>query len=152
MAAHPERVLRLVEPEALPYERIPWASETVRERLSALSALVRWPERDEAPPIVVASARALIRRTMPRREFSLSVRTIRTGQRLSLSQVLATWVGLGYEVVSVVQDPGTFSRRGGILDVYPADATYPVRIELFGDQVDGMRRFRAGYRGARPRV
>ena len=148
----PERVLRLAEPEALPYERIPWAAETVRERLSALSALVRWAEGDEAPPIVVASARALIQRTMPRREFSLSVRTIRIGQRLSLSQVLATWVGLGYEVTSVVQDPGTFSRRGGILDVFPADAPYPVRIELFGDEVDSMRLFEPATQRSTERV
>lgn len=112
---HPERVLRFAEPEALPYERIPWAAETVRERLGALSSLVRWQQGDDRAPVVVTSARALMQRTLPRREFALNVRRLQVGQRLVLSRVLGAWLELGYEMVSVVESPGSFSRRGGIV-------------------------------------
>jgi transcription-repair coupling factor (superfamily II helicase) len=137
----PERVVRFAEPEALPYERIPWAAETVRERLGALSALLRWQEGDAQAPVVVTSARALMQRTLPRREFALSVRTLKVGQQVALTRVLGSWLELGYEMVSVVESPGMFSRRGGIIDVYPADAASPVRIELFGDEIDSLRAF-----------
>ena len=79
--------------------------------------------------------------TVPRREYVVGVRSLRVGQRLALTRMLASWMELGYDVTSVVEEPGTFSRRGGILDIFPADALYPVRIELFGDEVDSLRVF-----------
>ncbi len=139
----PDRVLRFSEPEALPYERIPWSADTVRERLNVLSALAsRHPVgRSDHAPLIVTSARALMQRTLPRREYVLGVRKLQVGQRLMLTRLLSSWIVLGYQVTSVVEEPGTFSRRGGMLDIYPADALYPVRIELFGDEVDSLRTF-----------
>lgn len=137
----PSQVLRFAEPEALPYERIPWSAETVRERLGVLSTLARWQEQEGPPPIVVASARALMQPTLPRREFVLGIRSITVGHQVPLLRLLSLWIEAGYEMTSVVEEPGTFSRRGGIVDVFPADATYPVRIELFGDEVDSIRAF-----------
>jgi transcription-repair coupling factor (superfamily II helicase) len=138
---HPESVLRFSEPEALPYERIPWSAETVQERLRALAALTQWRESDKSAPVIVASARALVQRTLPRREFVLGTRTLRVGQRLPLSRTLFSWIEFGYEMTSVVEEPGTFSRRGGLIDVYPSSAPAPVRIELFGDEIDSLRTF-----------
>ena len=138
---HPERVLSFSEPGALPYERIPWSTEVVRERLAVLSALTGWEEGDESPPVVLTSGRALMQWTVPRREFVLGTRTLRVGQRLSLTGLLSSWLELGYEVSSVVEEPGTFGRRGGIIDVFPSNAPSPVRIELFGDEIDSLRIF-----------
>jgi len=57
-------------------------------------------------------------------------------------QKTAAWLlSLGYEPVPEVSEPGTFSRRGGIIDVYPASATEPARIELFGDDIESIRSF-----------
>ena len=57
-------------------------------------------------------------------------------------ETLITWlVEGGYTRTEVVELPGEFSRRGGILDVYPADADSPVRLEFFGDVIDSIRRF-----------
>ncbi|MBN1641919.1 MAG: transcription-repair coupling factor [Anaerolineae bacterium] len=137
----PASVYRFAEPEALPYERIPWAAETVRERIGALYALVAWRPGQAHPPLVVTSARALMQRTLPRREFELGMRVLHTGQRIALARLLGTWLELGYEMVSVVETPGTFSRRGGIVDVFPTHADLPVRIELFGDELDSLRAF-----------
>jgi len=55
--------------------------------------------------------------------------------------MMALWLELGYEMVSVVEEPGSFSRRGGIVDIFPADAVEPARIELFGDEIDSLRAF-----------
>jgi transcription-repair coupling factor (superfamily II helicase) len=138
-----DRVFRFAEPEALPYERIPWSSDTVRERLSVLSTLAGWAADggDRGGALIVASARALMQPTIPRRQYVVGVRPLRVGQRLALTRLLSSWLELGYEVTSVVEEPGTFSRRGGILDIYPSDVLYPVRIELFGDEVDSLRVF-----------
>jgi hypothetical protein len=69
-------VYHFAEPDALPYERIPWSSATRQKRLTALAAL---QNRSAAPPIIVASARALMQKTLPARELRLALRTIKVG-------------------------------------------------------------------------
>ena len=135
-SATPEGVLRFPEPDALPYERVPWAMETVGERLATLAALSTIPY-----PLVVTSARALMHKTIPLEEFKGSTHTLRAGQTISLQKMLAHWYALGYRPESVVEEPGTFSRRGGIIDVFPPGMSWPVRIELFGDQIESLRTF-----------
>jgi len=138
----PSRVQLFADPDALPYERIPWSRETRQQRLTTLAALLRSPEAGQQDaPIIVASARALIQKTLPPRELRLATRPLRRGQMVVLSKLLGRWVGLGYQSVSVVEEPGSFSRRGGIVDIYPPNLEWPVRLELFGDEVDSLRTF-----------
>jgi len=148
-SATPEGVLRFPEPDALPYERVPWAMETIGERLATLAVLAGWQGIREEPgppsslpaPLVVTSARALMHKTIPLKEFKVGVHTLRAGQIISLQKTLAHWYALGYRPESVVEEPGTFSRRGGIIDVFPPGGPWPVRIELFGDQIESLRTF-----------
>jgi len=126
------------EPDALPYERIHWSSVTRQRRLTALAALQR---RSGPPPILVTSARALIQKTLPARELRLALRTIKVGSAVRLEQLATTWVQTGYNPVEVVEEPGTFARRGGIVDIWPPNLPTPVRIDLFGDEVDSLRLF-----------
>jgi transcription-repair coupling factor (superfamily II helicase) len=70
-----------------------------------------------------------------------STRVLRVGQIIDLEKLTDTWLGIGYEEVSVVEAAGQFSRRGGIIDIFPIATTYPVRIELFGDEIETMRTF-----------
>lgn len=169
-------VHNFADPDALPYERIPWAPETRQRRLEALVSLLTWEGSSEAAnqrigesandavrkrsadrpqyasgpqiacstrhaPIVVASARALIQTTLPVRELRAALRPIRQGQPFDLQRTLAGWVGLGYEAATVVDLPGQFSRRGGIIDIWPPNQRKPLRIELFGDEIDSLRLF-----------
>jgi transcription-repair coupling factor (superfamily II helicase) len=152
------RVYLFADPDALPYERIPWSRDTRQQRLKALAALAMPPAAsahrppamgDDAvtsslplvPPIVVAGARALMQKTLPPRELRLSVRPLQRGQLIDLQRLLARWLGLGYVPVSIVEEPGTFNRRGGIVDIFPPNLDWPVRLELFGDQLDSLRTF-----------
>src|SRR5699024_11259113 len=64
-------------------------------------------------------------------------------KEIDLDTYLSSLVDMGYERVSMVTAPGEFSRRGGIIDIYPVTETHPVRIELFDDEVDSIRFFDA---------
>ena len=143
--ATPDRLLRFPEPSTLFYERAPWPREVVAERLQVLSRLTSTlPEianLREGSPIIVASARALMFRTLPPRAFRLGTRAVKKGQTINLDQLLEAWVGFGYESVSTVLSPGEFSRRGGIVDVFPPALARPLRIEFFGDEIESLRSF-----------
>ncbi len=148
-------VLPFPEPDPLPYERVPWTRETVTDRLTALAALLRWEKGEDPlasrPPLVVASARALMHKTLPVREFRMGLRQYHRGQEIDLQRMVSSWVAHGYRPETVVEEPGTFSRRGGLIDVFPPNIlnfdgsgpgmSMPVRIELFGDEIDSLRVF-----------
>lgn len=139
----PERVYRFAEPTPMFYDRLPWDKTVVRDRLETLQALL-FADDSDTPPIVIASARALMQRTMPVNEFRNRSARLEVGQRQAVDTLLSEWVSLGYEPVTMVIEPGTFSRRGGILDVFPVASRYPVRIEFFDDEIDTLRTFDPG--------
>ena len=131
-------IYQFADPDALPYERIHWSSVTRQRRLTALAALQR---RSAPPPILVTSARALIQKTLPARELRLALRTLKVGSVVRLDQLATAWAQTGYNPAEVVEEPGTFARRGGIVDIWPPNLPTPVRIDLFGDEVDSLRLF-----------
>jgi transcription-repair coupling factor (superfamily II helicase) len=131
-------VYLFADPDALPYERIAWSSTTRQRRLTALAAL---QSRTGPAPLVVASARALLQKTLPARELRMALRTFRVGGVLRLEQLAATWVQTGYNPADIVEEPGVFARRGGIVDIWPPNLPTPVRIDLFGDEVESLRLF-----------
>ncbi len=140
-SARPESVLLFPEPNALPYEHIAWAIETIQQRVRVLATLLRPQEQSILPPLIITSARALMQKTIPVSEFQAGVHTLQQGQSIPLEKMLAHWVSLGYEPASLVEQPGTFSRRGGIIDVFPPHSAQPVRIELFGNEIESLRLF-----------
>ncbi len=133
------RVYLFADPEPLPYEHLAWSRDTRRERLAALAALAR--RRERKAPIIVASSRALMWYTIPPREMRLSVRTFRVGDAIPMHVLIDLLLSFGYTPTSVVDAPGTFSRRGGILDVFPTGSRWPVRVDFFGDEIDSFRYF-----------
>ncbi|HEX6384453.1 MAG TPA: transcription-repair coupling factor [Anaerolineae bacterium] len=136
---------RFPEPTPLPYDRGPWSERTRMGRLEVLSRLMagQHPQvpAGDVPPLIVTSARAFLQKTLPKRQFLTTTRVLRVGQIIDLEELTANWLEIGYEPVSVVEAVGQFSRRGGIIDIYPAAAPLPVRIELFGDEIETMRYF-----------
>ncbi|MBI3979895.1 MAG: transcription-repair coupling factor [Chloroflexi bacterium] len=129
-------VLLFPEPDALPYEPLPSDPLTVQQRMRALVALAAGD-----PVVVVACGQALMQRTFGAAQLRASIHRLRRGQRVDLNRLLARWVDLGYRAEPLVDLPGTFSRRGGILDIYPPTAEWPVRIELFDDEIESLRAF-----------
>lgn len=137
---------RFAEPSTIFYERAPWSMSAIHNRLAALNALIPPVAVSDArpPSLVVASAYAVMQKTLPVREFRAHTRLLKVGGRAEPESLLRTWLQIGYTPASIVVEPGTFSRRGGIVDVYPVAAQMPVRIEFFGDEIESLRLFHPG--------
>jgi transcription-repair coupling factor (superfamily II helicase) len=133
------------EPNPLFYEKSAWGKGTRRDRLAALTLLARTlipgAPALEKPLIMVAPIRAIMTRTIPRRDFLKNTRTLNIGEHLTPEKLTRQWVNIGYEYANIVVQSGQFSRRGGILDIWPPGENQPVRIEFFGDEIDTMRAF-----------
>lgn len=137
LAEHPNDVLYLPDRDALPYERLISDAETISQRMNALICMA---ER-ERNVIVVCSARALTQPVIPPRELSASLYDLKPGQEVDLTLLLEHLYNLGYEPVAEVEEPGQFSHRGGIVDLFPPILPRPVRIEFFGDEIESIRTF-----------
>ncbi len=133
-----DAVLRIPADAVLPYDDLSPDRGIELERLSALSRLHLAPERS---PIVVVSARGLARRQLPRRVFESGSDLLGPGVEIAREALAEKLVLLGFSRVPLVEDPGTFAVRGGIVDLWsPADPA-PVRLEFFGDEVESCRSF-----------
>ena len=90
---------------------------------------------------MVTSIQALLQ-PVPRREVLVRMsRRISVGDNVAIEELAAWLLERGMMRAEVVEVPGEFSLRGGIFDVFPTDATDPVRIEFFGDEVESIRPF-----------
>ncbi len=133
------------EPNPLFYENAAWGATIRRERLQALTALavyhLPFAESPSRPPILVTSTRALMTRTLPRRDFLKASRRLRLGEAISPRRLLDEWVQMGYQAADTVLEPGQFSHRGGLLDIWPPCESHPLRLDFFGDEIESLRRF-----------
>ena len=133
------------EPNPLFYENAIWGSATRRERLQTLTALsayhLPFVEKPSTPPVIVTTIRALMTRTLPRRDFLKACKLLKAGLNIPPGSLLEDWVSTGYQPADTVLEPGQFSHRGGLLDIWPQSEPHPVRLEFFGDEIDTLRRF-----------
>ena len=136
------------EPNPLFYEDAAWGTTTRRERLQTLTALAAYhlpfAQKPALPPIIVTSARALMTRTLPRRDFLKASKLLKVSQNISPNSLLEEWVRTGYQPSDTVLEPGQFSHRGGLFDIWPQSEPHPVRLDFFGDEIDTIRRFDPG--------
>ncbi len=96
---------------------------------------------DGCPQVIVTSIQALLQPVPSPEALARHSRTVQVGDEVD-GQRLAAWlVAAGFQRMPAVELPGEFSLRGGIFDVFALDWEWPVRIELFGDQVESIRRF-----------
>ncbi|HXG41723.1 MAG TPA: transcription-repair coupling factor [Dehalococcoidia bacterium] len=131
-----ESVLLFPDREALPYERLGPDLEAVAGRLRVLARL-----RQGRPVLVVASARALAQRTLTPSELAEASPVLRQGDRLEPERFLRSLLDWGYTLEPAAERPGHVARRGGIIDVFPPGQDLPLRIELWGNRIESLRRF-----------
>jgi transcription-repair coupling factor (superfamily II helicase) len=133
------------EPNPLFYEQAAWGVTTRRERLLTLTALAAYhlpsAQKPEVPPVFVTSARSLMTRTLPRRDFLKACRKLAAGQTVQPDSILHHLAGIGYQRTNTVLEPGQFSRRGGLLDLWTPAEKLPVRLDFFGDEIETIRKF-----------
>jgi transcription-repair coupling factor (superfamily II helicase) len=123
--------------ETLPFERVSPSVETMGRRLEVL-----WRLQDESrtPRIVVASMRALLQQLGPDTP-SVSPVIVRKGDTLDPDELLRALVNGGYRREELVEHRGEVAKRGAIIDVFPSTADAPIRIDLWGDEVDRLTTF-----------
>ena len=145
IAPHSERgtssdaVLILPAPDVLPFEGLSPHPEIQEQRAATLSKVAAG-----TAAVVIVPVAAAVLRLRPPEFYGELARTIRRGEPLDIEPLLQHLNTLGYNSSDVVEMPGEYALRGGILDVYPPEADRPLRIELFGDEVESIRKFDPG--------
>jgi transcription-repair coupling factor (superfamily II helicase) len=133
----PERViLTLPDWEVLPYDLFSPHPDIISERLRTLHQLPR-----TRGGCLIVAADALLQRLPPRQYVEGRTFELAVGDTLGLEAFRARLVESGYASVSQVSGPGEFAVRGSLLDVFPMGAEAPLRIDLFGDEIEAVRRF-----------
>ena len=124
------------EIETLPHEKINPDFNILQERIKVLNEM-----QSNNNNVVITSGISILRKLMPREYFTQNTLEIDMNTPLDLNEISTKLVQLGYDREKMVEQPGQFSIRGGILDIYTLVYDNPVRIELFGDEVDSIRLF-----------
>ena len=122
--------------DVLPHQRLSPHSE-----ISAQRAIGLWRLASGKASITIAPVAAALLRTETRDFYRQLALTLRAGEEVPFEEVIAHLERLGYERRDPVEMLGEYSVRGGILDVFPAESAKPVRLELFGDEIESIRRF-----------
>lgn len=134
---HARRITQLPARETAPYERQPRDADVVEARLAALDALAHGVLAYGAP-ILITDADAVTQATLP---AAAAATQIAPGQRFGRERLIAALEMTGYERRTLVVQPADYAVRGGIVDLWPPGDDAPVRIELFGEEIESLRRF-----------
>ena len=122
--------------DLLPYEYLSPQKEIVGERMKTLLELSQ-----RKSSLVVTSLEPCLQLLIPQEELKRSILKFDLKDIIDLEIVRNCLVSSGYEHVEIVEDRGEFSVRGGIIDLFPSNHSDPFRIELFGDEIESLRRF-----------
>ena len=135
-ACDPDSIVALPARDVLPFQNLSPHPELQEERATAL-----WKIATGKAVIVVTPIAATAIRQRSADYYADLARTLRRGESFDVDNLLGHLNTVGYAAADVVEMPGQYAIRGGILDVYSPEAERPVRIEFFGDEVDSIRRF-----------
>jgi len=135
-AIDPERVVRFPAHDVLPFENLSPHPDVQEQRAAAL-----WKLATGAVSILIAPAEAAALKLFDRDYYGSLALTLRRGEEVDVEVLTAHLASVGYTQMDLVEMPGQFTRRGGILDVYSPESDRPIRIEFFGDEIDTIRKF-----------
>lgn len=110
-------------------------------RLRVLQDMQKPHAPGQPPRVIIAPMVAVLQSVPARAELAEKGRTIAIGEVIDVEELAGWLIERGYKRLEAVEYPGEFAWRGGILDIFPPDRADPVRIELFGDEVESLRVF-----------
>ncbi|PQJ35008.1 transcription-repair coupling factor [Salinibacter sp. 10B] len=132
-----EDILRVPATRKTPYDPEQMSDSTpLIERADALQRLA-----EGFTGLLVTSVDAVGELVPPPEAVQNETLTVETGEEISMDALVERLVDQGFSPVEFVDEPGQLARRGGILDVFPYAGSYPVRVDFFGDEIDGLREF-----------
>ncbi|HLI11404.1 MAG TPA: transcription-repair coupling factor [Alphaproteobacteria bacterium] len=133
-------VLLLPAWDCLPYDRVSPAGPVVSQRIDTLTRLARAP-RPGIGRVVVTTVSALLQKVPPREVFRDAIFEVKAGGAFSREAFGRLVARNGYRRAETVREPGEYAVRGGIVDIFPPGTAEPMRLDLFGDEVERIRGF-----------
>ena len=124
-------------PDALPYEQLPVDLEAGVRRVQALHQMRSTSGRK----VWVTAVTGLMQFITPPDLLRSMTMSLKVGSRFLVDSLHDWATRVGYETSPLVQEQGAIARRGGIVDIFPPGADYPVRLDFFGDEIESIRRF-----------
>jgi transcription-repair coupling factor (superfamily II helicase) len=135
-AVDPAEVVRMPAHDVLPFENLSPHPDVQEQRASAL-----WKLATGAVSILIAPVEAAALKLFDRDYYAGLAVTLKRGEEVDVEVLTGHLASVGYTQLDLVEMPGQFTRRGGILDVYSPETDRPVRIEFFGDEIETIRKF-----------
>lgn len=128
--------------DCLPYDRVSPSNDLMAQRMATLHDLTIWERQKERHPrILLTTVNAITQKVPPRDLFKKASFHAKTGDDLDIQKLQDFLERCGYLRTDTVRDSGEYSIRGGIIDVFPAGYARPFRLDLFGDQIETIKRF-----------
>ena len=135
-AIEPARVVRFPAHDVLPFENLSPHPDVQEQRAAAL-----WKLATGAVDILIAPVESAALKLFDLQYYAGLAVTLKRGEEVDSEVLTAHLASVGYTPMDLVEMPGQFTRRGGILDVYSPEADRPLRIEFFGDEIETIRKF-----------
>ncbi len=135
-AVDPTRVVRFPAHDVLPFENLSPHPDVQEQRAAAL-----WKLSTGAVDILIAPVESAAMKLFDLNYYAGLAVTLKRSEEVDIEVLTAHLASVGYSQTDLVEMPGQFTRRGGILDIFSPDADRPVRIELFGDEIETIRKF-----------
>ena len=126
--------------DCLPYDRVSPNPEISAQRMASLAWLVT-QDQTTGPFIVLTTVGAATQKLPALEVIKTTSFRVDVGTRINESKLKAFLNNMGFSPVTTVREPGEYALRGGIVDIFPPGDTGPVRLDFFGDVLDGARRF-----------
>ncbi|MBT5647590.1 MAG: transcription-repair coupling factor, partial [Rhodospirillaceae bacterium] len=138
------RVISFPAWDCLPYDRVSPNREVVSQRIDALTYLAHRAKSGATGQLVVlTSVNATLQRLPARTVIADAARRFSIGDRIDVDELVDFFNRTGFERVGTVREAGEYAVRGGILDIFPPGNDMPIRIDLFGDEIEALRVFDA---------
>jgi len=128
--------------DCLPYDRVSPKPELVSQRIAVLSKLSAGIDAP-TPMVVITTVAAVLQRIPAKSLFEQAVFNLTQNKNYDLSELTSFLLSNGYHVQDTVMEPGEYSVRGGIVDIFPAASETPYRLDFFGDELENIRAFDA---------
>jgi len=136
--------LRFPAWECLPYDRVSPGRHVQALRTASLARMGEPRAAGTGGRIILTTVSAVLQRVVPRSFFADASFTIEPGRPLERQALFSYLEANGFNRTGTVREPGEYAVRGGIIDLYAPDAADPVRIDLFGEDIESIRRFDPG--------
>ena len=128
--------------DALPGDDAPSSPANAGQRVAALRQVRKWHEDGETAPLIcLTSAEATVQSYAPPAAFTASPPSLVSGQSLDLAHFEEECVARGYVIDDRIDEPGEIAIRGSVVDIFPVDATHPVRIEIEEARITAIRTY-----------